>query len=186
MRAVKLCRRGVKDPLGRLVMFASGAEIGIEMTYRLGSRAAPAPYALPAGFAMFLAVGTVNYVYKMSAAVVLIPFYLLLVYLQLIDTWEGLILCYSTFNLAFVVVIMRDIFRDVSTEIEDAAKVGEDGEVALPLRQDANRVAAARRSICTMAGTPARADHRSTMRARPAPSEVRIAISLWRPAALAR
>jgi multiple sugar transport system permease protein len=56
-------------------------------------------------------------------AVVLIPFYVLLVYLRLIDTWTGLILCYSTFNLAFVVVIMRDIFRDVSTEIEDAAKV---------------------------------------------------------------
>jgi two-component system sensor histidine kinase KdpD len=32
--------------------------MGIEMSYRLGSRAAPAPYALPAGFAMFLAVGT--------------------------------------------------------------------------------------------------------------------------------
>ena len=56
-------------------------------------------------------------------AVVLIPFYVLLVYLRLIDTWLGLILCYSAFNLAFVVVIMRDIFRDVSTEIEDAAKV---------------------------------------------------------------
>ena len=40
-------------------MCVSGAEIGIEMSYRLGSRAAPAPYALPAGFAMFLAVGTV-------------------------------------------------------------------------------------------------------------------------------
>jgi two-component system, OmpR family, sensor histidine kinase KdpD len=59
MRAVKLYQRGVKDPLGRLVMSVSGAEIGIEMSYRLGSRAAPAPYALPAGFAMFLAVGTV-------------------------------------------------------------------------------------------------------------------------------
>jgi multiple sugar transport system permease protein len=56
-------------------------------------------------------------------AVVLAPFYILLVYLGLIDTWTGLILCYSAFNLAFVVVIMRDIFRDVSTEIEDAAKV---------------------------------------------------------------
>ena len=40
-------------------MCVSGAGIGIEMSYRLGSRAAPAPYALPAGFAMFLAVGTV-------------------------------------------------------------------------------------------------------------------------------
>jgi multiple sugar transport system permease protein len=75
-------------------------------------------------------------------AVVLIPFYLLLVYLHLIDTWVGLILCYSTFNLAFVVVIMRDIFRDVSTEIEDAAKV--EGatpwqifyKIALPLSLD--------------------------------------------------
>jgi multiple sugar transport system permease protein len=38
-------------------------------------------------------------------AVVLVPFYLLLVYLHLIDTWTGLILCYSAFNLAFVVVI---------------------------------------------------------------------------------
>lgn len=56
-------------------------------------------------------------------AVVLVPFYLLMVYLRLIDTWTGLIFCYSTFNLAFAVVIMRDIFRDVSTEVEDAAKV---------------------------------------------------------------
>ena len=35
-----------------------GAEIASEMSYRLGLRAVPAPYALPAGFAMFLAVGT--------------------------------------------------------------------------------------------------------------------------------
>ncbi|MCP3459405.1 MULTISPECIES: carbohydrate ABC transporter permease [unclassified Bradyrhizobium] len=56
-------------------------------------------------------------------AVVLVPFYLLMVSLRLVDTWIGLILCYSAFNLAFAVVIMRDIFRDVSTEIEDAAKV---------------------------------------------------------------
>jgi two-component system, OmpR family, sensor histidine kinase KdpD len=39
-------------------MRVRGAGIGIEMSYRLGSSAAPAPYALPAGFAMFLAVGT--------------------------------------------------------------------------------------------------------------------------------
>ena len=58
MRAVKLCQRGVKDPLGRLAMSVSGAEIASEMSYRLGPRAVPAPYALPAGFAMFLAVGT--------------------------------------------------------------------------------------------------------------------------------
>jgi multiple sugar transport system permease protein len=75
-------------------------------------------------------------------AVVLVPFYLLMVQFRLIDTWIGLIFCYSTFNLAFAVVIMRDIFRDVSSEIEDAAKVeGANAwqifwKVALPLSLD--------------------------------------------------
>lgn len=55
--------------------------------------------------------------------VVLIPFYVMMVKLRLIDSWSGLVLAYSTFNLAFGVVIMRDIFRDVSQEVEDAAKV---------------------------------------------------------------
>jgi multiple sugar transport system permease protein len=59
----------------------------------------------------------------MPPAVVLIPFYLMMVALRLIDTWIGLVLCYSTFNLAFAVVIMRDVFRDVSTDIEEAARV---------------------------------------------------------------
>jgi multiple sugar transport system permease protein len=55
--------------------------------------------------------------------VVLVPFYILLAQLGLIDTWIGLILLYSTFNLAFCVVIMRDIFRDVSKEVEEAARI---------------------------------------------------------------
>ncbi len=59
MRAVKLCERSVKDSLGRLELPVRGAEIANEMSYRLSQRAAPAPYALPAGFAVFLAVGTV-------------------------------------------------------------------------------------------------------------------------------
>jgi multiple sugar transport system permease protein len=55
--------------------------------------------------------------------VVLTPFYILLANFGLIDTWIGLILLYSTFNLAFCVVIMRDIFRDVSKEVEEAARI---------------------------------------------------------------
>ena len=55
--------------------------------------------------------------------VVLTPFYILLAEFGLIDTWIGLILLYSTFNLAFCVVIMRDIFRDVSKEVEEAARI---------------------------------------------------------------
>jgi multiple sugar transport system permease protein len=56
-------------------------------------------------------------------AIVLVPFYLMMVYFGLIDTWTGLIISYSTFSLAFAVVIMRDVFRDVSKEVEEAAKV---------------------------------------------------------------
>src|SRR6201987_3478310 len=59
----------------------------------------------------------------MPPVVVLVPFYILMVQLRLIDTWSGLILLYSTFNLAFCVVIMRDIFRDVSREVEEAARI---------------------------------------------------------------
>ena len=55
--------------------------------------------------------------------VVLVPFYVLMVHLRLLDTWLGLILAYSTFDLAFCVVIMRDIFRDVSKEVEEAARI---------------------------------------------------------------
>jgi len=62
MRAVKLCGRGVKDSLGRLESAVTGIEIAREMSHGFGplrGHATPAPYALPAGFAMFLAVGTV-------------------------------------------------------------------------------------------------------------------------------
>ncbi len=55
--------------------------------------------------------------------VALTPFYILLAEFGLIDTSIGLILLYSTFNLAFCVVIMRDIFRDVSKEVEEAARI---------------------------------------------------------------
>src|SRR6266498_758242 len=57
MRAVKLCERGVKDPLGRLVLPRTGAEIAIDMSYRLGPRAVPAPYALPAGIGWLTVIG---------------------------------------------------------------------------------------------------------------------------------
>src|SRR6266571_1594375 len=59
MRPVKLSELGVKDPLGAPLSPGSGAGIASEMRYGFGYRAMPAPYALPASFAMFLAVGTV-------------------------------------------------------------------------------------------------------------------------------
>src|ERR1700731_3555472 len=80
--------------------------------------------------------------------VVLTPFYILLAESGMIDTWIGLILLYSTFNLSFCVVIMRDIFRDVSKDVEEAARI--EGAslwqifwmIALPLSLDGLIVAA--------------------------------------------
>ncbi len=59
----------------------------------------------------------------MPPVVVLAPFFILLVQWKLVDTWIGLILIYTTFNLTFGIVIMRDVFRDISRDIIDAAKV---------------------------------------------------------------
>jgi multiple sugar transport system permease protein len=78
----------------------------------------------------------------MPPVVMLAPFFILLVQLKLVDTWIGLILVYTTFNLTFGIVIMRDVFRDLSRDISDAAKV--DGAnawqifwlVAVPLSLD--------------------------------------------------
>jgi multiple sugar transport system permease protein len=80
--------------------------------------------------------------------VVLTPFYILLAESGMIDSWIGLILLYSTFNLSFCVLIMRDIFRDVSKELEEAARI--EGAslwqifwmIALPLSLDGLVVAA--------------------------------------------
>jgi len=78
----------------------------------------------------------------MPPVVVLAPFFILLVQLKLVDTWIGLILIYTTFNLTFGIVIMRDVFREISRDITDAAKV--DGAnawqifwlIAIPLSLD--------------------------------------------------
>lgn len=52
-----------------------------------------------------------------------IPFFLIIRFLGLIDTLPALILINVTFNLPFVVVIMRQAFIDLPIELEEAALV---------------------------------------------------------------
>ena len=59
----------------------------------------------------------------MPPVVLLTPFFILFVQFRLVDTWVGLILIYTTFNLSFGIVIMRDVFREIGRDISDAAKV---------------------------------------------------------------
>ncbi len=78
----------------------------------------------------------------MPPAVVLVPFFVLMVNLRLIDTVLALVLVNTTFTLPLAVVILRDVFREQSRDIEEAAQLDGAGEVtiflkiALPLARD--------------------------------------------------
>jgi multiple sugar transport system permease protein len=57
------------------------------------------------------------------------PYFLIFLQLGLLDTLWGLILVNATFNLAFPVIILTQMFREVPVELEEAAQV--DGESRL-------------------------------------------------------
>ncbi|MEM0489405.1 MAG: carbohydrate ABC transporter permease [Candidatus Bathyarchaeia archaeon] len=72
-------------------------------------------------------------------AVVIVPFFMLMSSLQLLDSWLGIVLVHTTFALPFAVWIMREFFLDLPKEYEEAALI--DGgsyltaflRIALPL-----------------------------------------------------
>jgi multiple sugar transport system permease protein len=53
----------------------------------------------------------------------IIPLFILLRTFQLLDTLQGLILVYTTFNLPFVIWLMRGFFEDLPIELEESAMV---------------------------------------------------------------
>jgi len=72
-------------------------------------------------------------------AVVIVPFFMMMSVLNLLDTWLGIIFVHTTFVLPFAVWIMREFFLDLPKEYEEAALI--DGgsyltaflRIALPL-----------------------------------------------------
>jgi multiple sugar transport system permease protein len=54
---------------------------------------------------------------------IIIPFYLLMRSFGLLDTYLALILSYTTFALPITIWILKDFFRSVPRELEDAARV---------------------------------------------------------------
>ena len=54
---------------------------------------------------------------------IIIPFYLMMRALHLLDTYAALILSYTTFALPITIWILKDYFRSVPRELEDAARV---------------------------------------------------------------
>lgn len=75
----------------------------------------------------------------MPPIAVIIPLFILLRTVRLIDTYAGLVVVYMTFNLPFVIWIMRGFFQDLPIEIEESSMVdgctrfGSFWRVAVPL-----------------------------------------------------
>ena len=75
----------------------------------------------------------------MPPIAVIIPMFILLRTVHLIDTYLGLVVVYMTFNLPFVIWILRGFFQDLPIEIEESAMVdgcthfGSFWRVAVPL-----------------------------------------------------
>ena len=71
--------------------------------------------------------------------VILIPVYLLMLRLSLLDTWLGLILTYTALNITFCVWMMESFFHEIPVDLEEAAMVDGDSRftafrrIVLPL-----------------------------------------------------
>jgi multiple sugar transport system permease protein len=61
--------------------------------------------------------------YMLPPIAIVVPLYLILVQLHLLDTRLGLILVYCSFITPFVLWIMSNYFRSIPRELEDAARV---------------------------------------------------------------
>jgi multiple sugar transport system permease protein len=72
-------------------------------------------------------------------AAVIVPLYMMFRQANLLDSLQGLIVAYCTFNLPFAIWLMQAFFRDMPVELEEAARVdgvstfGAFWRIALPL-----------------------------------------------------
>jgi multiple sugar transport system permease protein len=73
--------------------------------------------------------------------VIIVPIFLLVAKLHILDSWTGLIVLYSAFNVSIVVWMMESFFREIPVDLEEAAMV--DGD---------SRLTAFRRIVLPLAG----------------------------------
>lgn len=67
-------------------------------------------------------------------AVVIVPFFIIMSNLRLLDTWLGIVLVHTTFVLPFAVWIMREFFLDLPKEYEEAALIDGGSQLTAFLR----------------------------------------------------
>jgi multiple sugar transport system permease protein len=88
----------------------------------LGSLAAYSLARYRFRFSTTLAVGLI--LARMIPPIVfVVPIFLLFNALQLRNTWQGLVLVYTAFNIPFVVWLMRSFFEEVPVELEQAVLI---------------------------------------------------------------
>jgi multiple sugar transport system permease protein len=61
--------------------------------------------------------------------VIIVPAYLLMVRLHMLDSWTGLIIVYTAFNVSLVVWMMESFFREIPVDLEEAAMVDGDSRL---------------------------------------------------------
>lgn len=67
--------------------------------------------------------GAVFFVYLVPASLLVIPMYILIDYLDLVDTYSSLILAYLTFTVPFSTWMMKGYFETIPVDLEEAAMV---------------------------------------------------------------
>jgi multiple sugar transport system permease protein len=64
------------------------------------------------------------------AVVLVVPIFLFIFKLGLLNTWLGLIVVYTAFNVGFVVWMMESFFREIPVDLEEAAMVDGDSRLS--------------------------------------------------------
>lgn len=116
--------------------------ISVLISLVLGTLAAYslARYRLPRGAQRHVGVGLLT-LRILPPIVIIVPAFLIVERLHLLNTWIGLIVIYTAFNVSFVVWMMESFFREIPVDLEEAAMV--DGD---------SRFTAFRRIVLPLAG----------------------------------
>ena len=114
--------------------------ISVLVSLVLGTLAAYsiARYRLPLGAQRHIGVGLLT-LRILPPIVIIVPAFLIVERLHVLNTWIGLIVIYTAFNVSFVVWMMESFFREIPTDLEEAAMVDGDSRftafrrIVLPL-----------------------------------------------------
>ena len=104
--------------------------LSVMLSLVLGTLAAYsiARYRLPLNMQRHIGVGLLT-LRILPPIVIIVPAFLIVERLHLLNTWIGLIVVYSAFNVSFVVWMMESFFREIPVDLEEAAMVDGDSRM---------------------------------------------------------